>query len=110
MMIGDFQSTQDSFAGRIRTLTLDATVTLVPAPANDSENAPDWRVLLGDADTGIEIGAGWNRTGERAGGYVAVQIDDPAFVQPLRANLLRSMGRHDEHHLLWSRPTLRDQK
>ena len=67
MMIGDFQSTQDGFAGRIRTLMLDAAVTLVPAPANDSENAPDWRVLLGDADTGIEIGAGWNRTGERAG-------------------------------------------
>ena len=53
MMIGDFQSTQDGFAGRIRTLMLDAVVTLVPALANDSENAPDWRVLLGDADTGI---------------------------------------------------------
>lgn len=110
MMIGEFHSTQDGFAGRIRSLTLDAAVTLVPAPANDSENAPDWRVLLGDADTGIEIGAGWNRTGERAGAYVSVHIDDPAFVLPLRGNLLRSIGQHDVHHLLWSRPTHRDRK
>lgn len=110
MMIGEFHTTQDGFAGRIRSLTLDAAVTLVPARANDSENAPDWRVLLGDADTGIEIGAGWNRTGERAGAYVSVHIDDPAFVLPLRGNLLRSIGQHDVHHLLWSRPTHRDRK
>ena len=43
MMIGIFHSAQDSFAGQIRTLTLDAVVTLVPAPSNDSDNAPDWR-------------------------------------------------------------------
>ncbi|MBX9727848.1 MAG: DUF736 domain-containing protein [Sphingopyxis sp.] len=79
MMIGIFHSAQDSFTGRIRTLLFDADVTLVPAPSNDSGNAPDWRVLLGDADTGTEIGAGWNRTGERAGAFVAVQIDDPAW-------------------------------
>lgn len=54
--------------------------------------------------------ATWDRTGERAGAYVAVQIDDPAFVQPLRANLLRSMSRHDEYHLLWTRPTHRDRR
>ena len=82
MMIGVFHSAQDSFTGQIRTLTLDAVVTLVPAPSNDSDNAPDWRVLLGDTETGTEIGAGWNRTGERAGAFVAVQIDDPAFAHP----------------------------
>src|SRR3546814_21112944 len=74
MMIGIFHSAQDSFTGQIRTLMLDVVVTLVPAQSNDSDNAPDWRVLLGDAETGTEIGAGWNRTGERAGAFVAVQI------------------------------------
>src|SRR3546814_13887634 len=78
MMIGIFHSAQDSFTGQIRTLMLDVVVTLVPAQSNDSDNAPDWRVLLGDAETGTEIGAGWNRTGARAGAFVAVQIDDPA--------------------------------
>src|SRR3546814_11942847 len=93
MMIGIFHSAQDSFTGQIRTLMLDVVVTLVPAQSNDSDNAPDWRVLLGDAETGTEIGAGWNRTGERAGAFVAVQIDDPAFAHPPPANLLRSMSR-----------------
>ena len=49
MMIGIFHSAQDSFTGQIRTLMLDVVVTLVPAQSNDSNNAPDWRVLLGDA-------------------------------------------------------------
>src|SRR3546814_20242694 len=79
IMIGICHSAQDSFTGQIRTLMLDVVVTLVPAQSNDSDNAPDWRVLLGDAETGTEIGAGWNRTGERAGAVVAVQIDDPGL-------------------------------
>jgi hypothetical protein len=54
MMIGIFHSAQDSFTGQIRTLMLDAVVTLVPAPSNDSDNAPDWRVLLGDAETALK--------------------------------------------------------
>mgnify|MGYP003451137763 CR=1 FL=1 len=110
MMIGVEHSAQDSLTGQTRPLTPDAAETPLPDPSHDSDNAPDWRVLLGDAETGTEIGAGWNRTGERAGAFVAVQIDDPAFAQPLRANLLRSMSRDDEHHLLWSRPTNRDRK
>jgi uncharacterized protein (DUF736 family) len=28
---------------------------------------------------GAEIGAGWKRTGEKAGDYVSLQIDDPTF-------------------------------
>src|SRR3546814_16641895 len=110
MMIGIFHSAQDSFTGQIRTLMLDVVVSLVPAPSNDSDNAPDWRVLLGDSETGTEIGAGWNRTGERAGAFVSVQIDDPAFAHPLRANLPRSIARADAHHLRWSRPPTRQRQ
>lgn len=107
MMIGIFHSAQDGYAGRIHTLTIDAAICLVPAQPSDAENAPDWRVLLGDSETGVEIGAGWNRTGDRAGAYIAVQIDDPFLAVPLRANLLRSLHVDGEHHLLWSRPSAR---
>src|SRR3546814_3076337 len=55
-----------------------------------------------------DLGAGWNRTGERAGAFIAVQIDDPAFAVPLRANLLRASQKDGEHHLLWSRPSARE--
>jgi len=110
MMIGSFTAAGDGFAGHIATVTVDAIVAIVPAQSSDSENAPEWRILLGDADSGVEIGAGWNRTGERAGAYVALQIDDPAFAAPLRANLLRSAHDNGEHILLWSRPLARDGK
>lgn len=108
MIIGSFQSAGDGFAGQIRTLLLDAMIAIVPAQASDAENAPAWRVLLVEADSGIEIGAGWERRGERAGSYIALQIDDPVLGTPIRANLLRSAQNDDEYHLLWSRPMPRD--
>lgn len=104
MMIGNFQNAGDGYAGSIRTLVLDAMIAIVPAAPSDAENAPGWRVLLVEADDGVEIGAGWDRSGERAGSYIALQIDDPALPAPLRANLIRSTRSADEYHLLWSRP------
>lgn len=108
MIIGNFQSADDGFAGQIRTLVLDAMIAIVPAQPSAAENAPAWRVLLVEADTGIEIGAGWERRGERAGSYIALQIEDPALGAPISANLLRSTQNEDEYHLLWSRPVPRD--
>ena len=63
-------------------------------------------VLFEQGDEAREIGAGWKRTGERAGDYVALQIDDPSFVQPLRANLFNDDG--TGHVLVWSRPSRHD--
>ena len=42
------------------------------------------------------------------GTFVAVVIDDPALVQPLRANLFRSDS--SSHVLMWSRPARRKAK
>lgn len=108
MLIGTFQKTASGYSGHVATLTLDAMLAIVPAAPSDTENAPAWRVLLGDADSGIEVGAGWDRSGERAGAYVALQIDDPALPAPLRANLIRSARDDAEYHLLWSRPQPQD--
>ncbi|MGL3822782.1 DUF736 domain-containing protein [Sphingopyxis sp. R3-92] len=108
MIIGSFQENANSFSGHLSTLMLDAMLTIVPAQDSSAENAPDWRVLLGDAETGTEVGAGWSRTGERAGSYVALQIDDPALGVPLRANLIRIAPESDSYQLLWSRPAPRE--
>lgn len=108
MIIGSFQENANGFSGHLSTLTLDAMLAIVPAQDSSAENAPDWRVLLGDADSGTEVGAGWSRTGERAGSYVALQIDDPALAAPLRANLVRAAREGDSYHLLWSRPAPRE--
>lgn len=105
MIIGTFHRSGDGYAGRLRTIGLDVSIVIVAAQSSDAANAPAWRLLLGDAEQGVEIGAGWNRTGERASTFIAVRIDDPAFPAALRANLLRSLHDDDEYHLVWSRPS-----
>lgn len=106
MRIGTFTAADGGFAGHITTLALDIDLVLVPAESSDSENAPDFRVIAGSDDEAREVGAGWKHVGEKAGEYVAIQIDDPMFIQPLRANLFQ--GENNAHVLVWSRPTKRE--
>ena len=100
--IGQFTRENSGFVGRIHTFTVYREVTVVPAEPSDAENAPDYRVHHGDGE-GPEIGAGWKRTGERAGDYIALVIDDPALPRPIRANLFRSDDAGNVWSLQWSR-------
>jgi uncharacterized protein (DUF736 family) len=95
--IGEFTRETTGFVGRVHTFTLFREITIVPAEPSDADNAPDYRVHNGNEE-GPEIGAGWKRTGERAGDYIALVIDDPALPQPVRANLFRD----DPGGALWS--------
>lgn len=109
-LIGRFSRTKNGFAGSIRTLALNAELVLLPADHSDSENAPDYRVHLGSDDEGPEIGAAWKRTGEKAGDYVSLQIDDPSFAQPIRANLFQSADDNAAWGLHWNRPARRGER
>ena len=108
--IGNFTRTQDGYCGRLRTLTIDVELTLVPANAGDGENAPDFRIHAGDSADGLEVGAAWKRTGEKAGAYVSLLIDDPALAQPIRANLFQAEAKGSNFNLLWNRPAKRDER
>lgn len=110
MIIGQFTEAVDGFSGRLQSLLIDAELSIVPAQPSTTENAPEWRILLGAGEQGIEVGAGWNRTGKRAGAYIAVQIDDPSLGRALRANLVRSAQDDGSLQLLWSRRSPREQK
>ncbi len=107
--IGAFTSESGNYTGRIRTATLDIELAIVPIDSSDTPNAPDYRIHLGDKD-GPEIGAAWKQTGEKAGEYLSVLIDDPTFVQPIRANLFKSGRSGNTHHLLWNRPPKRGER
>ena len=107
--IGQFTRDKSGFTGRIQTLFFDGELSLVPAESSDAENAPDYRIHLGDAD-GPEIGAGWKRTGEKAGEYVSLLIDDPVLAQPIRANLFRSTDDYATWVLNWNRPPKRGER
>ncbi|BBB94802.1 DUF736 domain-containing protein [Bradyrhizobium elkanii] len=100
--IGQFTRDKSTFTGRIQTLFFERILTLTPVESSDAENAPDYRICLGDAD-GPEIGAGWTRTGEKAGEYVSLIIDDPTLPRPIRANLFQSGDDKSAWTLNWNR-------
>ncbi|WP_374575977.1 DUF736 domain-containing protein [Phenylobacterium sp.] len=102
--IGLFIRSADGFRGRVQTLTLAADLTLVALENGDGGRVPAYRIHLGDAD-GPEVGAAWRRTGEKAGAYLAVQLDDPALARPIRANLFPADADAVQFRLVWSRPT-----
>ncbi|ACV75831.1 protein of unknown function DUF736 [Zymomonas mobilis subsp. mobilis NCIMB 11163] len=105
--IGSFTRDKTGFAGCIQTFLGSHEIVIVPAEKSDSDNAPDYRIHR-DEEDGPEIGAGWKRTGERAGDYVVLLIDDPLLPQPLRANLFRDGSDGGLWSLHWSRPPKRD--
>jgi uncharacterized protein (DUF736 family) len=108
MIIGMMQrGPSDGFSGTIKTLAFDAQISLVKAPYSENDNAPAWRILVGDPADGAEIGAGWDRAGSR-GYYIALQIDDPCLVAPLRANMVRLGDDQGSFSILWSRPEPRE--
>lgn len=111
--IGQFTRTKVGYSGRIHTLVIDTELTLVPADHSDAENAPNYRIHLGGgdgSDVGPEIGAAWKRTGEKAGDYLALQLDDPALMQPIRANLFQSGDDKSAWVLQWNRPPKRSER
>jgi uncharacterized protein (DUF736 family) len=108
--IGIFEEAGDGFVGRIHCLTIDVELRIVEADPGDAENAPDYRIMLGDDDDAVEVGAGWKRVGEKAGNYLSLLIDDPTLIQPIYANLFQSGSDPTAHILLWNRPANRTEK
>ena len=112
-VIGQFMRENDGFIGHLTTLSLHQDIIIVAAEPSEAENAPDYRVHVLDTmsnETGAEIGAGWKRTGEKAGEYVSLQLDDPTFEHSIRANLFQSGDDISAWGLNWSRPPKRNEQ
>lgn len=112
-VIGQLMRENDGFIGHLTTLSLHQDIIIVAAEPSDAENAPDYRVHVLDTmsnETGAEIGAGWKRTGEKAGDYVSLQLDDPAFTHPIRVNLFQSADDKSAWGLHWNRPPKRGER
>ncbi|MEG3089300.1 DUF736 domain-containing protein [Sphingomonas sp. PB4P5] len=105
--IGEFTPRDDGYFGRLVTLGIDVALTIAPATHKDANNAPDYRVYADEDANGPEVGAGWKRSSERAGEYVAVVIDDPQFSRAIRANLFSPTSEGQPHLLLWQRDQTR---
>ena len=109
MQIGHFTQSKSGYSGHVRALALEAELVLVPAEHSDAENAPDYRIHLGESDR-PEVGAGWKRTGEKAGEYVSLLLDGPMLTQPVRANLFQSGDDNSVWVLNWNRPQKRGER
>lgn len=107
--IGHFTRTAGGYSGHLRTLSLDIELVLVAVDTGDAANAPGYRVHLHDED-GPEVGAGWKHTGERAGAFVVLLLDDPVFPQPIRARLFQATDDGREWGLHWTRRTRRGEQ
>ena len=91
-----------TFEGELKTLSVRAEISIVPVTDKSAPSQPDYRVL----SQGIEIGAGWIRTGQISGKeYVALSIAAPELsTRTLYANLGRAAGQTDPDvfALIWN--------
>lgn len=95
--IGTFTKSGDgSYAGSIKTLSLNVKQAQLRPVDRESENAPDYRIFAG----GTEFGAAWRKTSRENRDYLSVKLDDPSFPAPIYANLVDA---EDGYSLVWSR-------
>lgn len=91
-----------AYKGQVKTLSIRAEIDIVPNQAKSGDTQPDFRVLT----QGVEIGAGWIRTGEASGKpYVSLSLAAPEFgPRKLYANLGRAAGQDDPDvfALIWN--------
>lgn len=89
------------YEGELRTLSLRASIAILPVGDKQTETQPDFRVMA----QGIEIGAGWQRIGQTSGKeYISLSISAPEFGKTLYANLGRAAGQGDPntYALIWT--------
>ena len=101
--IGSVTKREDGrYEGELKTLSVRAEIQIVPVGDKSASAQPDYRVL----SQGIEIGAGWIRTGQISGKeYVALSIAAPELgTRTLYANLGRAAGQTDPdvYALIWN--------
>lgn len=100
--IGTFTKQDDgSYAGAIKTLTLNVKQAQFRAIEKSDEKAPDFRIFAGQT----EFGAAWKRTSRENRDYLSVKLDDPSFPAPLYASLVDA---EEGYSLIWSRSRMAD--
>src|SRR6476469_393261 len=96
--IGTFTKQLDgSYAGSIKTLSLNVKTAQLRPNEKTDEKAPDFRIFSGQT----EFGAAWMKTSKEDRAYLSVKLDDPSFPAPIYASLVDA---DEGYSLIWSRP------
>ena len=104
-----FEPTDTGYVGSIRLFGIRETIVLIALDLGEADNVPDYRVHLDD-EGGVDVGGGWKRVGERAGDYIALEIDSPLFPVPFRPVLFRADDKGRTLRLSWKRPRPREDR
>lgn len=74
-VVGNVKREKDGrYSGRLTTMTINVPIEIAPVKDKETEKHPDFRIFC----TGKEVGAAWNRKGERSGKpYVSCKIETP---------------------------------
>lgn len=95
--IGSFTKQADgSYAGSIKTLTINVKQAQLRPNDKTDEKAPDYRIFAGQT----EFGAAWKKTSRDDRDYLSVKLDDPSFPAAIFANLVDA---EEGYSLIWSR-------
>ena len=95
--IGTFTKQDDgSYAGAIKTLTLNVKKAVLRPNEKTDDKAPDFRIFSG----ATEFGAAWKKVSREDRDYLSVKLDDPSFPAPIYANLVDA---EEGYSLVWSR-------
>lgn len=100
-VIGSFVPTRDGgWIGSIQTLSMHAKVRLVPNDNRENENAPSFRVFVGQS----RIGDAWEArsAANPPRDYLKLRLDDPAWPEPISAALFPGEEGADAQ-LVWNR-------
>lgn len=100
-LIGTFTPAKDGgWTGSVQTLTINAKLRFVPNDNRDNDNAPAFRVLIGQS----RIGDAWEGRsgGENPRNYLRVKLDDPSLLEPITAALFPSED-GGTAQLVWNR-------
>ena len=74
LVIGKFIKEENIFKGKIKTLAIDATITLQPNDDKEKDSHPDYIVLHGQN----EIGVAWNREDDY-GVHISLVFEEPSL-------------------------------
>jgi uncharacterized protein (DUF736 family) len=61
--IGYVRRTETGFEGQLKTLSIQASISIIRNTAKSADSQPDYKVFSGS----VEIGAGWIRTARSSG-------------------------------------------
>jgi uncharacterized protein (DUF736 family) len=101
-VIGTVKREDSKYVGRLKTLSINVPIEIVPVTNKETEKHPDYRIVV----MGKEVGAAWDRIGDTSKKeYVSCKIEDPD-IGLLYFNLGQAADQDDPdvYYLFWNAP------